>query len=86
MLMFNGSFRIFLAVAATPCGCHSGAMNQPSPRRRGGMAGGSLLALFTVGGVVVGTLYREPSIGFVTGLALGLLLVAMVWLLDRRRG
>lgn len=48
-------------------------------------SGGILLALAIVTGAVVGTLRREPSIGFVAGLGAGLVLLALVWLLDRRR-
>ena len=48
------------------------------------MAGGSLLAVSMVAGVVVGTLYGQPSIGFLGGLGVGLLLLILVWLLTRR--
>ncbi|HEY0115642.1 MAG TPA: hypothetical protein VGB54_07960 [Allosphingosinicella sp.] len=54
-------------------------------RRSGGIAGGSLLALAIVAGAVIGTLYGEPSIGFLIGLAAGILLFLLVWTLDRRR-
>lgn len=54
-------------------------------RRPGGVAGGFLLALCIIVGVVVGTLYRQPSIGFLAGFGLGALLFALVWLLDRKR-
>jgi hypothetical protein len=55
-----------------------------SGRRGRGMAGGSLLALSLVGGVVIGTAYGEPSIGFLVGLGLGMLFLLLVWMLDRR--
>jgi hypothetical protein len=46
--------------------------NKPAPARRGrGMAGGSLLALSMVAGVVTGTLYGQPSVGFLGGLSSG---------------
>lgn len=48
------------------------------------MAGGSLLALSMVAGVVVGTLYGQPSIGFLAGLGVGILLFILIWLMDRR--
>ena len=57
---------------------------QSPPRRSRGMAGGSLLAFSLIGGVVVGTIYGQPTIGFLAGLGIGLLLVALVWMLDRR--
>lgn len=59
--------------------------HKPATARRGrGMAGGSLLALSMVIGVVAGTLYGQPSVGFLAGLAVGALFVLLVWLLDRR--
>jgi UDP-N-acetylmuramyl pentapeptide phosphotransferase/UDP-N-acetylglucosamine-1-phosphate transferase len=48
-------------------------------------SGGILMALAIVTGAVVGTLKRQPSIGFVAGLAVGLALLLLVWLSDRRR-
>ncbi|MGZ8312148.1 MAG: hypothetical protein ACXWUP_02490 [Allosphingosinicella sp.] len=58
-------------------------MNRP-PRQHA-RAGGALLAAAVLTGVVVGAFYHEPSLGFLGGLAAGLLLLAAVWLLDRRR-
>lgn len=49
------------------------------------MAGGFLLAAAMLIGVVVGTVYRQPSIGFLAGFGIGLLLFLLVWLLDRRK-
>jgi hypothetical protein len=48
------------------------------------MAGGSLFALSLVAGAVIGTFYRESSIGFLVGLGVGTALLLLVWLLDRR--
>jgi hypothetical protein len=56
----------------------------PSPRFP--RAGGALLAGAILIGVVAGTLAAQTSIGFLAGLAAGLLLLGLVWLLDRRRG
>jgi hypothetical protein len=59
--------------------------NKGRPARRGrGMAGGSLLALSMVVGAVAGTVYGQPSVGFLAGVAVGALFVLLVWLLDRR--
>jgi len=55
-----------------------------APRRRGGMAGGSLLALSMVAGAVIGVVNGQPSIGFLIGLAVGAALLLLVWLLDSR--
>jgi len=46
-------------------------------------SGGILLALSIVIGAVTGTLMRQPSIGFLAGLGVGLALLAIVWLIDR---
>ena len=48
------------------------------------LAGGCLLAASILAGVVVGAVYREPSIGFLVGLGAGLALLGLVWLIDRR--
>lgn len=49
-------------------------------------AGGFILAVALIIGVVVGTVKGEPSVGFVAGLGVGLAGLLAVWLLDRRRG
>jgi hypothetical protein len=48
------------------------------------LAGGALLALAIVVGTVAGTLYRQPSIGFLAGTGIGVLLLVLVALWDRR--
>jgi mannose/fructose/N-acetylgalactosamine-specific phosphotransferase system component IIC len=47
-------------------------------------SGGCLLAFSVVAGTVVGTIMGQPSIGFLAGSALGLVLVLAVFVLDRR--
>lgn len=54
----------------------------PSPPRR---AGGALLAAGILGGVVIGSVLGQPSIGFLAGLGIGLAAVALVWAGDRKR-
>jgi hypothetical protein len=56
-----------------------------NPKSRFTRAGGCLLALSLMGGVIVGAWAQESSIGFLGGLGLGLALLLVVWLLDRRR-
>jgi hypothetical protein len=56
------------------------------PRRRSAQSGGCLLALAIFAGVGVGLHYREPSIGFLAGAGTGLLLLLLVYLIDRGRG
>lgn len=36
-------------------------------------------------GPVIGSMFGEPSLGFLAGLGIGLLLLLIVWLSDRRR-
>ena len=55
------------------------------PANRAPKAGGALLALGIIAGVMIGGLMGEPSIGFLAGFAAGLAMVALVWLIDRRR-
>lgn len=47
-------------------------------------SGGALLALSIVAGAVGGVIGGQASIGFLAGLAVGLALLAAVWLADRR--
>ena len=47
------------------------------------MAGGALLAASILAGVVGGSLAGQPSIGFLAGLGVGLLLAVLVWLRAR---
>lgn len=65
-------------------------MTEPRPpveqRRSRGLAGGVFVALGLVIGVVAGTFYGQPSLGMVAGAGIGLLLLLLVWLLDRRAG
>lgn len=52
--------------------------------RRDARAGGSLLALSVVAGAIGGVIGGRPSVGLVAGLAVGLALLGLVWLIDRR--
>ena len=47
-------------------------------------AGGALLAFAILAGVAAGVLEGQPSIGFLAGLGIGLVLLALVWLWERR--
>lgn len=71
-----------LALARDRSGCHGRIVNRPSNFQR---AGGALLAAAILVGVVAGILLRQPSLGFLIGLAAGMLLLAGVWLRDRGR-
>ena len=50
------------------------------------MAGGFILAIALIAGVIIGMARGEASMGFVGGLAVGLAGLLIVWLVDRRRG
>ena len=47
-------------------------------------AGGFLLALSILLGPVIGSMFGQPSLGFLAGLGIGSLLLLIVWLSDRR--
>jgi hypothetical protein len=59
-------------------------MNAPQ-QNRSAQAGGFLLAASILVGAIAGSLLHQPSIGFLVGTGIGLLLLAIVWLIDRRR-
>lgn len=49
------------------------------------LAGGALLAFALVAGTVIGVTRGQPSLGFVGGLGVGLMLLIAVALIDRAR-
>ncbi len=49
------------------------------------LAGGFLLCVALLAGALTGVFLGQPSIGFLAGAGTGLLLLALVWLVDRRR-
>lgn len=46
-------------------------------------AGGFPIAIGALGGTIVGLIVRQPSIGFLAGLALGTLIALAIWLKER---
>jgi F0F1-type ATP synthase assembly protein I len=52
---------------------------------RGARAGGAILAGAILAGVIVGAILGQPSIGFLAGTGLGVLIALLIWLRDRRR-
>ena len=46
-------------------------------------AGGVFIAAGTVVGALVGIMFGQPSIGFLSGLALGILIAVLIWLKER---
>ncbi|HTU11617.1 MAG TPA: hypothetical protein VMG08_12060 [Allosphingosinicella sp.] len=51
----------------------------------GPLAGGCLLCIALLAGALIGIFNGQPSIGFLVGAGIGLLLVILIWLWDRRR-
>ena len=47
-------------------------------------SGGCLLAFSVLAGAFIGLVFGQPSIGFLAGSAIGLVLVLAVFVLDRR--
>lgn len=56
-----------------------------SQRTRYTQAAGSVLAISIIAGAVAGSIVGQPSIGFLAGLAAGILLAVLFWLNERRR-
>ena len=48
-------------------------------------AAGSILAISIIAGAVAGSIVGQPSIGFLAGLAAGVPLAILFWLIERRR-
>lgn len=57
-------------------------MSKPDKTPR---AGGALIAIAILVGAVVGIAWRQPVLGLVAGLAAGIALALLVWLMDKRR-
>lgn len=53
--------------------------------RNGPRAGGFLLAMCILVGAVIGTVWRQPSVGVIAGTAIGILIAVVLWLRDRTR-
>lgn len=53
---------------------------------RSTQAGGCLLALAVLAGVLIGVARGEPTQGAVIGTGVGVLIALTIWLVDRRRG
>ena len=71
------------AVARRRAAWQSGVMASSSSRNP--MAGGFLLAVSLIVGVLVGVVRGQASVGFVAGLGVGVALLLAVWLIDRIR-
>jgi hypothetical protein len=56
-----------------------------SQRTRSTQAAGFILAISILAGAVAGAIVGQPSIGFLAGLAAGVLIALLFWLNERRR-
>jgi hypothetical protein len=56
-----------------------------SQRNRSSQAAGFILAISILAGAVGGSIVGEPSIGFLAGLAAGVAMAILFWLIERRR-
>ena len=54
-------------------------------RTRSTQAAGFILAISILGGAVAGSIAGQPSIGFLAGLAAGVAVAILYWLIERRR-
>ena len=79
--MINAPFTI-VALEPADGRCHRHFMTRPT--RSFSRAGGSLLAISIIVGTVAGTIARQPTIGFLVGLAAGLVMLGYVFLADRK--
>ena len=59
-----------------------GRMSQPT---RSSAAGGFFIAMGALVGTGVGIALRQPSLGFLGGMALGIAVALGIWAVDRRR-
>ena len=59
-------------------------MAGPVDPRSSSQAGGSIIAISIIAGVVGGVVAGEPSIGFLVGAAVGVALAVLWWLKDRK--
>lgn len=51
--------------------------------KQNSLAGGCLIAICVIAGVVWGAYVHQPSIGFLAGLGVGLALSILIWLFDK---
>lgn len=57
----------------------------PPPGRKEPLAGGAPLALSIIVGVIAGGLAGQPTVGFLAGLAVGIVIALAIWWPGRNR-
>ncbi len=55
-----------------------------TPSKRPANAGGFIIAAAVIVGTGVGVAQRQPSVGFLVGLVVGVAVAVALWLMDRR--
>lgn len=55
----------------------------PSPPSQSTIAGGAPIALAVLAGTIIGLIVRQPTIGFLVGLAIGVVIAVVIWRLNR---
>jgi hypothetical protein len=59
-------------------------MDQQKPKQNA-LGGGIFIAIGMLGGAIIGVFMGEPSIGMVAGLATGIAIAGLIWIIDRKR-
>ena len=59
--------------------------SRQSPRSKRSSGGGVFIALLTIAGAIIGGLMGQPSIGMLSGIALGVAIAITLWLVERKR-
>lgn len=60
------------------------SISDPQPPARAPTGGGFLLVIALVVGVLLGTILGQPTIGFLGGGAIGIAILIVLWLKERR--
>jgi len=81
--VLNAPFTSFSRLGTGARRCHEAAMARD--KGRDARSGGSLLAIAIIAGAVAGSLLGQASVGVLAGAGAGLLMLLIVWLIDRRR-
>ena len=63
--------------------CHGAGMN--GIRKSAPRGGGAIIASAIIAGVIGGIIAGQPSMGFLAGAGMGVLIALLLWLKDRRR-
>jgi hypothetical protein len=87
--LVTGQLTEQLSLLTTACheprnGGKDAFMDQQQPKQNA-LGGGIFIAIGLLGGAIIGVFMGEPSIGMVAGLATGIAVAGLVWIIDRKR-